>query len=154
MANIETITKQKKILFQKTLHLQENINSTNILNQKIFEKKMSTNKSKETLAISFKCICRDLLCNSLAQAFLRLFHTSHIFIKIILLVFLLANICLASYMVINSILFYLSFQVSTTTRTYFERPITFPKIIICNQNMFTTRFALNFIKVGHYFKRG
>ena len=152
MGKIETITKQKKKSYAKrhSFCMKKNIwiqqIFTNILSQK-----MSANKAKDTLAISFKCICRDVLCNSLAQAFLRLFHTSHIFIKIFLLAVLLTNVCLSSYMVIESILLYSSFQVSTTTRTYFEMPITFPKVIICNQNMFTTRFALDFIKVGHFF---
>ena len=140
--------KAKKKSYFKIHFFYKNTNSINILNQK-----MSANKAKETLAISFKSICRNVLCNSLAQAFLRLFHTSHIFIKIFLLAFLLTNVCLASYMVIKSILLYLSFQVTTTTRKYFEIPITFPKVIICNQNMFTTQFALDFIKVGHFLMR-
>jgi len=49
-------------------------------------------------------------------------------------------------MVINAILTYLKYDVATTTRTVFEIPTKFPKITICNFNMFTTEFSLELLK--------
>jgi len=41
---------------------------------------------------------------------------------------------------------YLSYGVSTTSRSLYETPSVFPKITICNANPFTTRYAINFLK--------
>jgi hypothetical protein len=49
-------------------------------------------------------------------------------------------------LVIKSILSYLSFEVFTTTITYFETPTEFPAVKICNRNLFTTEFAFQYLK--------
>jgi len=41
---------------------------------------------------------------------------------------------------------YLSFGVSTTSRTLYEAPALFPKITICNLNPFTTEYAMEYLR--------
>jgi hypothetical protein len=104
------------------------------------------NENEEILLVAHK-----VLYNSLAQAILKLFQKSHsvtsIFFKLFWLICILISIVAASYMVIQSILTYLSYEVITTTRTSFVRPALFPQVTICNLNVFTTREAFEAVQV-------
>ena len=53
---------------------------------------------------------------------------------------------LASYLVINVFINYFNYGVVTTTRTLNEIPSKFPQITICNYNMFTTEYSLEFLR--------
>ena len=48
-------------------------------------------------------------------------------------------------MVISGILTYLSFEVSTKSRTIVEVPTQFPKMTICNDMPFQTEYAVDFL---------
>ena len=91
-------------------------------------------------------LIKDTLYNSTAQAILKLIETPNVLLKIILLVYLSLASCISSYLVIQSTLSYLSWQVFTTTTTYFENPAVFPKITICNRSPFKTKYALDLLK--------
>jgi hypothetical protein len=91
-------------------------------------------------------LMKNILYNSLCQAIIKLFEKSHISLKIILFFFILSSISLASYMVIQTILDYFSYEVTTTSRVIYETPSYFPKVTLCNQNMFTTEYAYEFAK--------
>ena len=93
-----------------------------------------------------KCIIRETLYNSLAQAIIKIIQTPHIFLKLVLITCVLSSSGLAAYMVIQSILSYLAYDVTTTSRTIHEMSPLFPKITVCNLSPFTTGFALNFLK--------
>jgi len=49
----------------------------------------------------------------------------------------------ASYLVIQSILSYFTYDVTTKSRTFYETPTLFPKVSFCNLNMFQTEYAYN-----------
>ena len=89
---------------------------------------------------------KNVLYNSFAQALYKLFTTNHFILKAFLLTFVLASACLASYMVISGITNYFNCGVVTTTRTLNEIPSKFPQITFCNYNMFTTEYALEFLR--------
>jgi hypothetical protein len=91
-------------------------------------------------------LIRDSLYNSLAQAIIKLFQKSHFPHKLILLLFILSSISLASFMVISVIFDYFSYEVITTSRVIYETPSYFPKVTICNQNKFATQNAFEFVK--------
>jgi len=59
---------------------------------------------------------------------------------------LLVSFGLTAYLILQSILSYLSFEVYTTSRTIFETPALFPKITICNYNPFATRYSIDFLR--------
>ena len=93
-----------------------------------------------------KKMMREVLYNSLAQATMRMYQKERYKTrKIVLLISILFLNCLASYMVVQSIRHYLSYEVITTSRTIYETPTLFPKVTICNQNMLQTEYAYNFI---------
>lgn len=97
-------------------------------------------KTKENISI------KDILYNSLAQAFIRVFLTSHLIVKSFLILVIISTSSFASYFIIESILSYLNYEVVTTSRIIYETPALFPKITVCNRNRFQTRFALDFLK--------
>lgn len=93
-----------------------------------------------------RSVIKNVLYNSFAQALYKIFTTSHIILKLFLITFVITSSSIASYMTINVIIEYLNYDVVTTTRTVLEIPTKFPQITICNYNMFTTEYALEFLK--------
>jgi hypothetical protein len=93
-----------------------------------------------------KNLIKNVLYNSFAQALYKIFTTNRFVLKTFLLIFVLASTCLASFMVISVIINYFTYGVVTTTRTLNEIPSKFPQITICNYNMFTTEYALEFLR--------
>ena len=90
-----------------------------------------------------KALLKDVLYNSLAQAIIKIFLTPYLILKAFLFVFVVVSTSLASYSVIQSIMIYFSFGVSTTSRTIFEMPTLFPKVTFCNVNEKATEYAYN-----------
>ena len=104
-------------------------------------------KSNSEINDLIKNLIKEVLYNSLAQAIIKIIKSPHVLIKILLLICVLVSSSLASYMVIQSIITYLSYEVTTTSRIIHETPTVFPKITICNGNMFQTELALDYLKV-------
>jgi hypothetical protein len=119
---------------------------------KIEQKSLSRNTSAKPPIVStrelIKNLAKEILCNSLSQAIIKIILTPYLFLKIILLLFVLVSSGLASYLVIQSILVYLSYNVSTTSRTIYETQTLFPKVTFCNYNSFTTEYAYNLTQMG------
>jgi hypothetical protein len=93
-----------------------------------------------------KCLVKDTLYNPLSQAIIKLIETPYSTLKAFLFICILISISLCAYLIIELVLSYLNFGVSTTTRTLYETSVVFPKVTICNVNPFTTRYALEFLK--------
>ena len=89
---------------------------------------------------------KNILDDPFAQAIVKIFFSPNLILKIFLVIFVISSTTLASYMTINVIIEYLNYDVVTTTRTVLEIPTKFPQITICNYNMFTTEYALEFLK--------
>jgi hypothetical protein len=91
-------------------------------------------------------LIKKTLYNSSAQAIIKLVETPFISLKIFLSVCLIISSGLSSFLIIQLILDYLNYEVSTTSRTLYETPALFPQITVCNVNPFTTHYAAEFIK--------
>jgi len=89
-------------------------------------------------------LIKEVLYNSLAQAVIKIILTPHLLIKAVLTVCVLCSTGLASYLVIQSIIEYFTYGVTTASRTIFETPTLFPKVTFCNVNKYTTEFAFNY----------
>ena len=116
----------------------------NMINNNNNNTQRKREKQKRTRKLIIKLISESFT-NSLTQAIIKLLATPHTILKMYLFVNVCAAIGIASYMVLQSIMSYLSYEVITTSRTVYEKPTTFPKILICNQNMFQTEYAYDFI---------
>ena len=107
---------------------------------------MSKIENAEKISKSCLNLSQEILYNSLAQAILKLFRTSHRILKLFWFTCVLVSLGCASYTVIQSIMDYFSFDVVTKSRTVFERPTLFPKVTICMLSPFTTKYAYDFLK--------
>ena len=115
-----------------------------LTDQKSPEKNMEQRGTLERELITK--LCKESLTNEAVQGFIKIFMASHITVKIFWALSLLVANGLCAYLVIESILAYLSFGVSTSSRFITENPALFPKITICNNNQFTTVYAIEFIR--------
>jgi len=97
-----------------------------------------------------KVLIKETLYNSLAQAMIKISETPHLFLKVFLFIFVCIACGLASFLVIQSISEYLSYQVTTTSRTIYENPTLFPKISFCNINKYATKYAYDLAKNTSY----
>ena len=120
---------------------------------KIIKVTKSTNLSSNESS-RIKILVKETLYNSLAQAFIKLNDTQYWSLKVILFIFVLIASGLCSYLIIQLILSYYKYGVSTTAKTLYETPALFPKVTICNVNTFTTEFAVEFLRnVNREFNR-
>ena len=93
-----------------------------------------------------KALLRETLTNEAVQGFLKIFFASHLAVKLFWTLSLLVANGLCAYLVVQTVLAYFSYGVSTTSRVINENPALFPKITICNNNQFTTAYSVEFIK--------
>ena len=100
---------------------------------------------KEQRKVKIKAILDDVQSESMRACF-KIFQTPHLVISTFLFVFIFVSSSLAGFLVIQTILKYLSFEVNTTTRIIYELTSSFPKITICNVNPFATNYSIEFLK--------
>jgi hypothetical protein len=84
--------------------------------------------------------------NEFAGRIIKLFRTPLILMRIVLIVFLLFVVGFSSFFTIQSFMNYFNYEVVTTHRIVKEIPVVFPQITICNTNMFTSEYAVEFLK--------
>jgi len=84
--------------------------------------------------------------NETLEIILKVFQVKHKCIKLYLVFVLLIAASISSYMLAILIMNYLSFEVVTTTRSIAEASSVFPKVTLCNRNMFQSEYALEFLK--------
>jgi hypothetical protein len=88
-------------------------------------------------------LLKEHLTNEMFGTILHAYHTPHIVLKIFLVLFLLIAVGLFSYTTVNLILSFLDYEVTTLSREFYETPVTFPKVSICNINTFTTKYSFD-----------
>ena len=118
----------------------ENLENSHVLNLEI------KTESKDSILNSIKKLTKGNIGFEGAQAFIRILDTKNVFLKIYWVVCLLGSNLICGYLLVQTLLTYLSFPVFTTTTTVHETPAVFPKITICNSAFATTEYALNLIK--------
>ena len=95
---------------------------------------------------TIKHLIKENLDNEMAKALIKVYETPYKTIKILLIFVTISTTALSSYLVIESVLSYLDYEVSTTLRTVYETPTLFPQIKICNINPFTTEASFEYLK--------
>jgi hypothetical protein len=96
--------------------------------------------------IKYKRLVKETLYNSLAQAIIKIVETPYLTIKACLFTFIIISSGLCSFLIIELVMSYLSFGVTTASRTLYETPALFPKVTICNVNPLTTEYAVEFLR--------
>ena len=75
---------------------------------------------KNNVKNKLKYLIKETLYNSFAQAIIKIIETPYYTLKMFLFIFVLASSGLCSYLIIELILNYFSYGVSTTSRTLYE----------------------------------
>ena len=105
------------------------------------------NAAQPANEIKIKCLIKEALYNSLSQSIIKPIETPYIFLKTFLFVCIIATTGLCSCLIVELALSFLSYGVTTTSRTLYETTtVTFPKLTICNINPFTTEYASQFLQ--------
>ena len=95
---------------------------------------------------AIKDLVKETLYNSVAQAIIKICLTPNLILKLFLALSVLFTTSLSFYLITQSIIIYLKFEVNSLSRTLFEIPSVFPKVTICNIHPFTSKASLDFIK--------
>ena len=106
---------------------------------------MKKSKFQEYITL-FGEIFANNCTNEFAGRIIKLFRTPLIVMRIVLIVFLLFVIGFSSFLTIQSFVNYFNYEVVTTHRIVKEIPVVFPQITICNTNMFSSEYAVEFLK--------
>ena len=88
----------------------------------------------------------DDVQSELMRACFKIFETPYFTVSAFLFIFILISTGLAAYLVTQTIMSYLSYEVTTTTRIMYESSSQFPKITICNCNPFTSKNSTEFLR--------
>ena len=130
-----------------------NENNTLSIGQAIFVLNKSvltqTNPNYECHKESFHGEVKDMLKhlrNETIKIFIKIFQVKNKWLKLYLIVLMTFLTGLNGYMVANLITSYVSFEVLTKTRLITEASSIFPKVTICNNQIFQTEFALEFLQ--------
>ena len=107
----------------------------------------NTSDSESFTKLKIRKIVTETLCNSLAQSVIKIVLIKDIVVKIFLSLFVLVSTSLASYLVIQSIMNYFTYSVTTSSRTIYETSTLFPKVTFCNYNWLSTQYAFDLIQM-------
>ena len=113
---------------------------------------MSANKIKSATKVDVKNIhaeelkrkhiehlFKENIRNEFGVGIIKIATNPHIVIKIFWIFCLLGSLTISSYLIIGNIIGYFQYEVTTTVRQLYESPSLFPEVIICNQNLITTK---------------
>ena len=99
-------------------------------------------------ADKIKNLFKEILLTPSSKAIIKFLFTDNLTLKLILFVVVLGLAGCSSYLSIQSIINYYSYDVSTMSRTYHEMTSLFPKVTFCNVNPFTTEYGYNLSQMG------
>ena len=113
--------------------------------QKLFHT-ADNKKSKPVHSISAKTkrkhiehLFKDNIRNEFGVGLIKIVTNPHIVIKLFWIVCLMGSLAISSYLIIGNFMEYFHYEVTTTVRQLYESPSLFPEVIICNQNLITTK---------------
>ena len=104
-----------------------------------------TETNKWSKLIIFKNITKEVLLNSTSHGIPNILRSNIIVIKLVWSFFLLASTALCSFLIAQSIMNYLSYDVNTKIRKIYEKPALFPVISICYKHKYATDYAIEFL---------
>ena len=143
---------QKKLVIKKNNQLKVKVEAVDDsqIPQIEIENKTSSQKSNNVPKVKkfdkLKQLTAKALSETSTHGLSHIFKSNNIIAKIMWGILFLASIGICSYVIIQSVFDYLDYRITTETSRYYEIPTIFPKVTICNKNMFTTEDGLNFVK--------
>ena len=105
--------------------------------------------NKEKKREEIKNLLMEIILTPSTRAITKIIFTPKLILKVVLLAFVIGLGGYASYLVIQSILSYFTFDVTTKSRSFYETPSLFPKITFCNINFYQTEYAYNLTLINY-----
>jgi hypothetical protein len=102
-----------------------------------------TNK-KKTLSL-VKEVFLEWSLRADINAYWKIFYYKNMLIRVIWSFIFISSTILTILVCISLLLEFLTYDVVTKTNVFYERPIKFPAVTLCDNDEFTTRFAEDFI---------
>ena len=100
-------------------------------------------KNKPDIMIqNLKASLKELVLNSTSHGIPQSIRTRHTCIRVMWLVLFVISTGLCSFLIVQSVLQYFEFEVITKVRVINEVESEFPRITICNGDLFNTEYAL------------
>jgi acid-sensing ion channel 2 len=147
MSQIQVSNREILTNFEKDSNITQNELEEDTKMSKLPDSIKAMEQAQNINNIKIKNLIKETLYNSAAQAIIKIIETPYYTLKIFLFMCVIASTSLCSFLIVELLLGYLSYGVSTTSRTSYETPATFPKVTICNANPFTTQYAVEFLKI-------
>jgi hypothetical protein len=147
--NPSKLNKQINLSISKS-ELTSTIDEQNLNHNEQVRKEEKTQSNEVSFIKAFLRENLDTFDTPSTKALFKIFLSRHILLKVFYILFLLASTGLASYLVIESIMNYLAFDVTTKSRTIYETPTLFPKVAFCNRNMYQTKYAYDLLQSYEY----
>jgi hypothetical protein len=109
-----------------------------------------TNSFKNTdqnivTSLEIKQKLSEWILSSSSHGLPNLFRSKRISIKLFWLVCFLGSLVICSFLIVQTIISYLQYDVTTNYRVYYESMPIFPTITVCPKNMFNTHDAQKFL---------
>jgi hypothetical protein len=97
---------------------------------------VENNETKSTIhnynkKIFIQSLIKENIGNEMIQSILKMFNTKYKLIKFFWFVCLSINVGCCSYLIIETLMGYFSYETYTSSKTYFETPSQFPMVTIC-----------------------
>jgi hypothetical protein len=110
-----------------------------------FKEKLEINEETKTNKVKALSLVKDIFFDwSLRadiNAYGKIFDYKNIFIRVIWSFIFISSTILTILVCVSLMLEYLTYDVVTKTNVFYERPIKFPAVTLCDNDQFTTRFA-------------
>ena len=115
------------------------------------ESEVSNEKKSQTKKLNTLDLIKENIGNEASQAFVKIFRSSSCIFKMFWFTCLMAACSLSAFFMIQSLITFVTYEVSTNTRTIFETASLFPRITYCNKNPFNTKYSFESLeKIGNY----
>ncbi|CAF0780208.1 unnamed protein product [Brachionus calyciflorus] len=91
-------------------------------------------------------VIEDGLLNSTSHGIPNIIRSDNLILRVMWILFTVISTTLCSYMIVQNIINYFSFETTNKIQIHTETNSIFPAITICNLNFFTSEYSVQFIK--------
>ena len=102
-------------------------------------------KKQKQFKLSLMTTFKDIILSSTVHGIPNIIRSKNTFLKLMWTCFSLISGAACAYLISQTIVNYLKYEVNTKTRLYHEYKTVFPTVTICNANKFTSNLSEGFI---------
>ena len=112
--------------------------------------KMNTKEINSKISLRIRELFFDFLNKTTIHGLKNVKDANSHFIRFLWIIFIMFSASLCIYSITSGIFSYINYEVTTKTRYINENKSVFPTVSICNQNIFTSKYAYELLKNQSY----